>query len=143
MRTFGDYYLGLKIMSNHLIRLSTMLLLVVSFTSCNQGPQEFGVLEGKVTIGPLVPVLREGEIPPTPAPEVYSAREIVVYKKDGVTEFARLPIDSNGIYRGELPVGTYVIDINRIGIDSAANLPIEIKITNISNTILEIDTGIR
>ena len=136
-------FLGLKIMSRHLIRLGIMLLLLVSFTSCNQGPEECGVLEGKVRIGPLVPVLREGEMPPTPAPEVYSAREIVVYKKDGVTEFARLPIDSNGIYRGELPVGTYVIDINRIGIDSAANLPIEIKITNISNTTLDIDTGIR
>jgi hypothetical protein len=122
-----------------------MLLLLVYFASCNQGPQEFGILEGKVTIGPLVPVLREGEIPPTPAPEIYSAREIVVYKKDGVTEFTRLQIDSNGIYRGELPVGSYVIDINRIGIDSADNLPLEIKITNISKTTLDIDidTGIR
>lgn len=139
------YCLGLKIMYNHLIRLCIMLLLLVSFASCNQGPQEFGILEGKVTIGPLVPVLREGEVPPTPAPEVYSAREIVVYKKDGVTEFARLQIDSNGTYHGELPVGTYVIDINRIGIDSAANLPIEIKITTISKTTLDIDidTGIR
>ena len=145
MRTFGDYHLGLKNMSKHLIRQSILLLLLVSFASCNQGPQEFGILEGKVTIGPLVPVLREGEIPPTPAPEVYSAREIVVYKKDGVTEFTRLQIDPNGIYRGELPVGTYVIDINRIGIDSAANLPIEIKITTISKTTLDIDidTGIR
>ena len=140
-----NYFLGLKIMSRHLIRLGIVLLLFVSFTSCNQGSQEIGILEGKVTIGPLVPVLREGEIPPTPAPEVYSAREIVVYEKDGVTEFARLQIDSKGTYHGELPAGTYIIDINRIGIDSAANLPIEIEIINSSRTILDIDidTGIR
>ena len=132
-------------MSNHIIHLCTLLLIIVPFASCNQGPQELGILEGKVTIGPLVPVLREGEIPPSPAPEVYSSREIVVYKKDGVTEFTRLQIDSKGNYHGELPVGTYIIDINRIGIDSAANLPIEIKITNMSKTILDIDidTGIR
>ena len=132
-------------MSNHLIRLCIMLLLSVSFVSCNQGSQELGILEGKVTIGPLVPVLRDGEIPPTPAPEVYSSREIVVFEKNGETEFTRLQIDSKGTYRGELPVGTYVIDINRIGIDSAANLPIEIKITSTSKTTLDIDidTGIR
>jgi hypothetical protein len=132
-------------MSNHLVRLCIILVLSISIASCDQGPQELGIIEGKVTIGPLVPVLREGEIPPTPAPEVYSAREIVVYEKDGVTEFTRLQIDSNGKYRGELPVGTYVIDINRIGIDRGKNLPIEIEITNLSITTLdiEIDTGIR
>ena len=41
----------------------------------------------------------------TPAAEVYTAREIVVFKKNGVTEFTRLGIDSNGWYQGELPVG--------------------------------------
>ena len=62
-------------------------------------------LKGKVSIGPLVPVVREGEEAPTPAPEVYSAREIVVYKKNGVTEYTRLGIDSTGRYQAELPVG--------------------------------------
>ena len=70
-------------MSKPFIRLGVLLLLMVSFTSCNPGPQEFGVLEGQVSIGPLVPVMREGEDPPTPAPEVYAAREIVVYKNLG------------------------------------------------------------
>ena len=135
-------------MSKHYLRFSLLLLLLISFAlcaSCNPGPQEFGTLEGQVSIGPLVPVMREGEEPPTPAPEVYAAREIVVYKKNGVTEFTRLGIDSNGWYQGELPVGIYVIDINRIGIDSAADLPLEIEIKSNSVTTLDIDidTGIR
>jgi hypothetical protein len=132
-------------MSKHYLRFSLLLLLLISFTSCALGPTEFGLLEGQVTIGPLVPVMREGEDPPTPAPEVYAAREIVVYKKNGVTEFTRLVIDSNGWYQGELPVGIYVLDINRIGIDSAADLPKEIEISTDSTTRLdiEIDTGIR
>jgi len=134
-----------KLRSNPFFRLALLLLLLVFFTACNSGPREFGVLEGQVTIGPLVPVMREGEDPPTPAPEVYAAREIVVYKKNGVTEFTRLVIDSNGWYQGELPVGIYVIDINRIGIDSATDLPkeIEIKSNSVTTLDIEIDTGIR
>ncbi|MCJ7735039.1 MAG: hypothetical protein MUP11_10875, partial [Anaerolineales bacterium] len=99
------------------VRLGLILFLLLTFTSCSPGPREFGVLEGNVNIGPLVPVVREGEDPPTPAPEVYAAREVVVYKKDGKTEFTRLQINSTGGYQGELPAGTYVIDINHLGID--------------------------
>ncbi len=132
-------------MSKPTILFVLLLYLLIPFTSCNPGPKEFGVLEGQVSIGPLVPVVREGEDPPTPAPEVFAAREIVVYKKNGKTEFIRLNIDSIGWYQGKLPVGTYVIDINRIGIDSADNLPLEIKITSGSLTRLDIniDSGIR
>ncbi len=140
--------IGVKILGIPFNRLSILILLLISFAlcaSCNQGPEEFGVLEGQVTIGPLVPVIREGEEPPTPAPEVYSAREIVVYKKNGKTEFTRLGIDANGRYQGEPPVGIYVVDINHLGIDSAADLPLEITISPNSKTTLyiEIDTGIR
>jgi len=134
--------------SNSFMRLGILFLLLISFAfcaSCSPGNKEYGVLEGQVNIGPLVPVVREGEDAPTPAPEVYRAREIVVYKKNGRTEFARLGIDSTGWYQVELPVGTYVIDINRLGIDSAENLPKEIVIKT-EGTIrldIEIDTGIR
>jgi hypothetical protein len=125
------------------------LLLLVAFISvlygCVSSPQETGILEGHVTIGPLVPVLREGEVEPTPAPEVYAAREIVVFEEDGRTEFARLKIDPSGNYWVELPVGTYVVDINRIGIDTAKDLPMEIKIESqiVTKLDIDIDTGIR
>ncbi len=58
-----------------ILRFGLIPILLMVFTACNSGPREFGVLEGQVTIGPLVPVMREGEDPPTPAPEVYAARE--------------------------------------------------------------------
>ena len=114
-------------------------------SACSPGPAEFGVLEGHVTIGPLTPVLREGEAPPTPAPEVYAARQIVVYEPNGTTEVTRLEIDPEGNYRGELPVGEYVIDFNRAGIDSADGLPTTILIEAGQTFILDIDidTGIR
>jgi hypothetical protein len=125
-----------------------MLLLVALMffvTSCVPVPGETGVLQGHVTIGPLVPVVQEGVPEPTPAPEVYASRQIVIYASDGQTEVARVPIDGQGNYRVELPVGTYVVDINHVGIDMAKELPktVEIKSGQVTRLDVEIDTGIR
>ena len=127
------------------LRLIIIPACVISLTACNPGPQEFGVLEGHVTIGPLEPAMREGEESPTPVPEVYASREIIVYKSDGKTEFTRVEIDPDGVYSAELPVGMYVIDINHVGIDSAPHFPKEIEIVSGEKTIvdIDIDTGIR
>ncbi len=132
-------------MRRHLVHSTLFLLGVLTIFACSQSPQVFGTLEGHVTIGPLVPVVREGESEPTPAPEVYAAREIVVFEENGKTEFIRLGIDAKGNYRAELPVGIYVVDINRIGIDSAADLPKRIEITEqgVTRLDIDIDTGIR
>ena len=120
-------------------------LAVLIATGCSATGIEMGMLEGHVTIGPLVPVVREGELEPTPAPEVYAARQIVIYSENGQKEIARAEIDAEGHYQAPLPVGIYMVDINRIGIDSAAGLPAEVKIFAGAVTILdiEIDTGIR
>lgn len=103
------------------------------------------MLEGHVTIGPLVPVVIEGVPEPTPAPEVYAAREIVIFSSDGKTEVAWAKIDAEGNYRIELAVGTYVVDINHAGIDFAKGLPHEVVILAGQATRLDvdIDTGIR
>jgi hypothetical protein len=77
--------------------------------------------------------------------DVYAAREIVVFKEDGHTEVARLKIDSQGNFRSSLPVGTYVVDINHIGIDMAKGYPktIEIVPQQVTSLEVDIDTGIR
>lgn len=135
----------IKLLPNPLSRIGLVLFLLVLISSCSQDPKEYGVVEGQVNIGPLQPVVREGEDSPTLAPEVYEAREIVVYKKDGRTEYTRLGISPTGWYRGELPVGVYLVDINHAGIDSAGDLPREITI--LKDTVIrldiDIDTGIR
>ncbi|OGO19441.1 MAG: hypothetical protein A2Z14_18290 [Chloroflexi bacterium RBG_16_48_8] len=134
-----------KSMRRHLLYLIFLALGQLYLFACAQSPQEFGILKGHVTIGPLVPVLREGELDPTPAPEVYAAREVVLFERDGKTEFVHLRIDSNGDYRAELPVGIYVVDINHVGIDIAADLPKEVEITHqgVTRLDIDIDTGIR
>lgn len=106
---------------------------------------ELGTLEGHVTIGPLVPVSRDGEPDPTPSPEVYAARKILIFEEDGKTEVAQVDIDSEGNYHVELPAGSYVVDINHSGMDHAAGLPMLVEITagEITQFDVDIDTGIR
>ena len=137
--------------NSHMVRgpLLASLSLIILAAACTSIPQEMGVLEGYVTIGPLVPVSRDGVPDPTPAPEVYAAREIVIYTQDGQTEVARVQIspreDYRGSYRITLPVGSYVVDINRIGIDRGADLPaaVEIIADQVTRLDIDIDTGIR
>ncbi len=122
-----------------------LMLLVLVTGTCSQAAPKTGWLEGQVTIGPLVPVMREGESPPTPAPEVFEVREIVVFKPNGTSEVMRIPLNDVGLFRGELPVGIYMVDINHLGIDFADGYPKEVEIHEGEITWLEvdIDTGIR
>ncbi len=92
-----------------------------------------------------MPVVQEGEKEPTPAPEVYSSRTIVVFQKKGSTEYIQIQIGPEGKYRAQLPVGIYTVDINHLGIDTAQGLPkqVEIKANTVTVLDIEIDTGIR
>jgi hypothetical protein len=111
--------------------------------ACSSAPRETGVLEGHVTIGPLVPVVREGE--PTPGLEVYAAYPIIIYARDGKTEIARAQVDASGNFCVVLPVGTYVVDIVHRGIGGGKGLPREVLIASgqVTRVDVEIDTGIR
>ncbi len=133
-------------MTPRISRLSILLVvLVTTIYGCARQPGETATIMGQVSIGPLVPVMREGEPEPTAAPEVYAARQIVIYRADGRVEVARVGIGPTGKYSVTLPVGAYVVDINRAGIDSADGLPRQIEL-HAGETIrvdVEIDTGIR
>lgn len=120
-------------------------LLALSLASCQPPGSGSGVLHGHVTIGPLVPVLVEGELPPTPSPEVYAARRILIIEPEGLNVIASLEIDAAGNYYAELPAGSYLVDINYAGIDRANGLPQRITITSgsVLRLDIEIDTGIR
>lgn len=127
-------------------RTPTVLLLslaaVLLGAACARN--DTGILEGQVTIGPMVPV-QEGQPQPTPRPEDYSAREIVVLNGNGIGEVARVSIDATGRYSIMLLPGLYQIDINHAGTDRAEGLPRTITIVAGETTRLDIDidTGIR
>lgn len=122
------------------------ILAVLSVAAgCRADASESGWLSGHVNIGPLAPVVQEGVPEPSPAPEVYAARQVVVFSADGRQEVLRTGIDPTGSYRVELPVGTYIVDINHSGIDIAKGLPAKVEIATGQETRLDIDidTGIR
>jgi len=102
-------------------------------------------LKGHVSIGPLQPAIQEGVPEPTPNPEVYAARQIVIFDQSGRKEIARASINVTGDYEIALPAGTYVVDINHSGIDFAKGLPAQVEIRPNEVTLLDIaiDTGIR
>ena len=112
---------------------------------CSLSPSsQMGILEGKVTVGPICPVERVGV--PCPVPEeAYTSREVVVYKIDGTTEVARQHFTGDGSYKFELAPGTYVINTPRQGPGGSKDLPqtVIIKAGETLKLNFDIDTGIR
>ena len=117
--------------------------------SCQPGGPETVLLQGAVTIGPISPVERPGENPTVP-PEVFSSRYIIIYDEFGknlVREvyFTQIGNGATGYYTAQIAPGTYVVDINHLGIDTTANLPVKLTVyADETVTIdIDIDTGIR
>jgi hypothetical protein len=106
-------------------------------------PETPGVLQGSVLIGPICPVEQEGVPCPVP-PEAYAARKIVVSNSRGRL-VQTVTIGSDGRYQVSLTPGTYLVDINRIGIDSSSDVPRTVTIRSGETVVLDIriDTGIR
>jgi hypothetical protein len=123
-----------------------LLFAIVAFfiSGCSSAGLETGILQGKVTIGPISPVERPGETPTIPC-EVYEARKIMVYDERGNKLIQQIDIDCDGRYITELKPGIYTIDINRIGIDHSSDVPqkVEIKSSITVRLDIDIDTGIR
>jgi len=59
---------------------------------CSNPDQDPGILEGKVTIGPIVPVERPGQTYEVPC-EVYEARKIMVYDRNHDKLIKQVDID--------------------------------------------------
>ena len=111
--------------------------------ACGGSKQATGVLEGKVSIGPITPVESTTPVPTPPA--VYAARTILVFDQWHSKLHYALSLDDNGNYRVELKPGIYVIDINYAGMDRSSDVPksIEIDAGRTVELNISIDTGLR
>jgi hypothetical protein len=129
--------------------LGMVLVAVILCASCQPGGDESVLLQGAVTIGPIWPVEQPGESRPV-SPEVFSSRYLIIYDETGeklVREvyFTQIGQTAVGYYTAQIAPGTYVIDINRLGVDSADGLPVTIDVA-VDETVtidVDIDTGIR
>ena len=117
-------------------------LLAGSLLVASCGPKDTGVLTGRVT---LIKVIENGAQQPTPTPDEYGVRQIVVKTSNGQVEVARASIDPQGNYSIVLLAGLYVVDINYAGSDLAQGLPKTIQLEPGETLQLDvtIDTGQR
>ena len=132
-----------------IIPVTIILICSLLFASCCPGGPETVLLQGAVTIGPISPVERPGESPPV-SPEVFSSRYLIIYDESGeklVREvyFTQIGAGATGYYTAQIAPGTYVVDINHLGVDSADNLPVTITVSADETVTIDIniDTGIR
>lgn len=104
-----------------------------------------GILQGKVTVGPLTPVVRLDAPTPVPPPETYTTRGIYIFLEDGKTAVQKVMFLGDGTYRVELPPGRYYIDYVIAGKDRAKNLPklVVVQKGKVTTLDIDIDTGIR
>jgi hypothetical protein len=117
-----------------------VLICSLAVTGC--GPKDTGVIEGKVT---LLKVVENGGQQPTPTPDEYGARQIVIKTSNGQVEVARASVDPLGNYSIVLLAGLYVVDINYAGGDLAQGLPKTVQLAAGETIRLDvtIDTGQR
>jgi hypothetical protein len=133
-----------------LISLSLLILAgSVWLVSCETHVSGTALLQGAVTIGPITPVEQPGQCP-TVSPETFASRKIMIFNESGdkiLIEVSIIQIGQTaiGYYTVLLAPGTYTIDINHLGIDSADNLPQKVILSAGKTVIVDIniDTGIR
>jgi hypothetical protein len=131
------------------MRFQTNLILLLTLflaAGCSSGSEASGTLTGHVGIGPLQPVQRVGELPPTPSPAMYAAWRIVVLSQDGKREIAQGEINSGGKYLIKLAAGKYIVTakpVNGAGLGGQQIELVEIIKWKTTQLDISIDTGIR
>ncbi len=117
--------------------------------------EEYGILQGKVTIGPLCPV-EPCKLPPEQVAQIYEARKIIIYEQSTKVKIAEVNLNQNGEYSLSLKPGSYIVDItdaeeNELPLDLSRRprignvIPKEVELKAGDKVILDfdIDTGIR
>ena len=123
---------------------SSVAILLISQYIENEMDDSQGFLEGRVVIGPLCPV-EPCDLSPEQIAKIYEERKIIVYTSEKLSIVTIISLDQTGEYRAALNPGKYIVDINRMGMDSSDDVPKEIAIEPgmVVRLDIQIDTGIR
>ena len=121
---------------------------LISISGCDkQNAGEMGILQGKITIGPICPVETDPPQPEClPTAETYKAYPVSVWTSEGKRKVTQLNPALDGSFTTELLPGSYMVTLetghNGIG---SSSLPVIVTISSSGKTILniDIDTGIR
>lgn len=103
-----------------------------------------GILQGKVTIGPMCPVETKDH-PCLPPPSLFTSHKLVILNEKG-EQVAQVEMSGSGDYRTALNAGTYQVDYSPrdIGIPGSFDPPTaEVRAGQTTTLDIHIDTGIR
>ncbi len=145
-------------MKRHSILIIVIFGTLLSF-ACENGindtTAETGILEGKVTIGPLCPI-EPCNLTPEQIAAIYEARKVIIYKKSSLNIIVEIQLTADGEYSVSLNAGQYIIDVsdangNALPLELSQRprfgnaIPQEAEIFEDQTTISDfyIDTGIR
>ena len=125
--------------------IAVIIVLTVLSMSCSDKIPERGTLTGNVTIGPLCPV-EPCDMTPEQIEFAYSERKIYIHPARNTSLLVKeVDVHYDRPYSVDLLPGTYIVDINHIGMDRSGDVPARITIRpNVTDTLdIDIDTGIR
>jgi hypothetical protein len=118
-------------------------LLLLSVGGCGaetaQHSGDGGAIAGLVTLGPIMPVCREG----VPCDGVYKGAKVLIRDKNGKAA-TRVVADDNGEFRAEVPAGAYTVEIevgNMLPSCSSATAMVVVRET--VSVKIDCDSGIR
>lgn len=130
------------------VGMLALVLMIHLMGSCDQQESQImeqGLLAGTVIIGPLCPVESNPPDPNCqPTEDTYKTYPIAVWTIDKKSKLGQIQPNVDGSYSLELPVGSYLIDLENQHF-FGASLPATFKIIPNETNILhiDIDTGIR
>ncbi len=135
----------ISLLSGSMVKILFPVFLSLLILSGCEKKDYYGSLTGKVTIGPLCPV-EPCDMTPEQIEFAYSERKILIYPAGDTTILYKvLNVHPDSLYHVQLLTGTYIVDINHIGMDRSGDVPAKITIgpgkTDTLN--IDIDTGIR
>ena len=102
----------------------------------------YGVIEGKVNIGPFCPVEPPSGCPPPPG--TYTSRKIILQPSFG--NRILIPLNETGYFQARVKTGTYEVNLTNctfLGCGNALPMTIVINSDQVTKIVIEIDTGIR
>ncbi len=126
-----------------LVAFSGFLLIILLLFYLGIGPfARYGVIEGKVNIGPFCPVEPPSGCPPPPG--TYASRRMILKPSLGNRIF--IPLNETGHFQASVKAGTYEVNLTNctfLGCGNALPRSVVIKPDQVTKILIEIDTGIR
>jgi hypothetical protein len=128
------------------VTLALISMLFASSTCEDRIAGEDGVLEGKISIGPLCPVETDPPQPGClPTAETYKEYPVGIWTTDGNRKVARISPAQDGSFSLLLVPGQYLVKLDISTVIGGSNLPMIIEVNTLEKTTvkIDIDTGIR